>query len=168
MPKTHFPHGLTTIGDPTRVDSEALFELGSHGRDDNGREYIYVEADAAITAGMMCIIHGDFGAQGVTTALAAVGTGYGKLCGVAMAAMSAGQFGWLARRGTGADFLLDLNAAAVAFTRLRPTTTAGALDDTTTATEPYVSGVVITTASGGQEQEICILDNPRLELDLII
>lgn len=154
--------------DPTVSHSTKAFALGTVAWDNLGRAFVYVEADAALTAGMCCIIHGDFGAQGITTTLAAVDAGLGKLCGVAMAAVASGSFGWLAVFGTGSDILVNLNAAADDFERLRPTTTAGALDDTTTATEPYVEGLVVTTASGGAEQEVAILCWPHVSIDLII
>lgn len=152
---------------PTKVDASAAFALGTESSDHRGRSFMYVEADAAITAGMMCIIHGDYGAQGVTATLAAHDAGAGKLCGLALVDIASGSFGWLARRGTGTDFLVDLVGACDDFQPLAPTGTAGALDnlDAGSATAPFVQGCVITTAAGGAEQEICILQDPILTTD---
>lgn len=159
---------MSLIGpNPALSQDAAMVALGTTHTDKAGREFVYVEADAAITAGMMCIIHGDFGAQGVTDTLAAHDAGAGKICGLAVAAIASGDFGWLARKGTGADFLVNLVGACDDFQPLAPTSTAGSLDnqDAGSATAPRVEGVVITTASGGAEQEVCILDYPILLTD---
>ena len=152
---------------PTLSHTTKQVALGTTFVDKAGREFVYVEADANITAGMMCIIHGDFGAQGVTTDLAVHDTGAGKTCGLAVAAIASGSFGWLAVRGTGSDFLVNLVGACDDFQPLMPTSTAGSLDnqDAGSATAPRIEGVVITTAAGGAEQEICILSYPVLLTD---
>lgn len=152
---------------PLLTHTAAQFQLGQTMEDGQGREFVYVEADAAIGAGGMCIIHGDWGAQEVTAALAAHDAGAGKICGLPLVAIASGSFGWLARKGTGSDFLVDLVGACDDFQPLAPTSTPGSLDnqDAGSATAPRIEGIVITTASGGAEQEICILDYPRLLTD---
>lgn len=152
---------------PELTQDAAQWALGTVYVDKAGREFVYVEADAAITAGMMCIIHGDFGAQGGTATLAAEDAGVGKICGLALADIASGDFGWLARKGTGSDFLVNLVGACDDFQCLLFSATAGSLDnqDAGSATASRIEGVVITTAAGGAEQEICILDYPKCMID---
>lgn len=155
--------------DPTRVDTSAKFALGTRGEDHAGREFVYVQADAAMTAGDCAIIDDDYTAEGITSTNAAAGTGYGKMVGLPLTDFALDEFGWLCIYGTGTDVLVKLGAAAVAFTRLRTTATAGELDDSATATDPYIRGLVIKTASGGADElEIAVLNYPHVELDLII
>lgn len=155
------------IFNPAQVDATKQFALGTVATDHLGRDWIYVEADAALDAGDMAIIHGDFGAEGVTATLAAHDAGAGKICGLTVTALASGEFGWLARKGTGSDFLLKLVGVVDDFQPLAPTSTAGELDnfDAGSATAPFITGCVITTASGGAELEVCILDNPCLQTD---
>lgn len=158
----------TLLGvDPTATSTSLEHTLGTTYTDHKGREFVAVQATEVVTAGQMCIIHGDYTCEPITATLAAHDTGAGKLCGLALNAFADNAYGWLARRGTGADFLVNLVGVADDFQPLTSTSTAGSLDnfDAGSATAPYIAGIVITTASGGAEQEICILENPVLTTD---
>ncbi|MGE0853287.1 MAG: hypothetical protein AB7O44_27370 [Hyphomicrobiaceae bacterium] len=160
---------MTTLmgANPLVTHTAPQFALGATHTDHLGREFVYVQATEVVTAGMMCIIHGGWTCEGVTATLAAHDAGAGKLCGLALVAFADNAYGWLARRGTGADFLVNLVGACDDFQPLAPTSTAGSLDnfDAGSATAPFITGCVITTAAGGAEQEICILEFPQLQTD---
>lgn len=146
--------------DPTQVHTSASFKLGTRAQDAGGREFVYVGADAAITAGDACIVHEDYGAQGITTTLAAAGTGQGKQVGVAMATLASGEFGWLCIFGTGTDVVVKVSASCAAFTTLQTTATAGQLDDAATAA---VAGIVLIAANGGSAATVqAVLTYPRV------
>jgi len=147
---TRFPHGLSENIDPTQVDSEALYSLGSRRRLADGTEYVYIEADAAIAAFEVCIIHGDGGAEGVTTALVSTSdAGVGKHLAVPQVAIASGKFGWgciYAPIVAGKKALVA--ASCVAFRLLCTTATKGVLDDTLLIGS-VVRGIILSVTATG-------------------
>lgn len=146
--------------DPTDVSTSAEYEPGTVGTDYLGREFVYVLADSAIAQYGACIIHEDWGAEELTTTLAAAGTGAGKWVGVAPVAIASGSYGWLCRKGTGTDIKVTVAASCAKFTTLQTTATAGTLDDAATT---VVTGAAIISTDGGSGSSIqCVLNYPSV------
>ena len=110
------------IFNPAQVDEDRVFDLGTTLTDHLGEEYVYVEADAAITVNMVVVIEDDWGARGITTATAESG----NIMAVAKVAIPNDEFGWVSRKGEG---LITVAASCAADAILNTTTTAGRLDD---------------------------------------
>lgn len=132
------------------------------------KAYVYVQADASgITGtGFVAVIDPSTytATTMVTTTNAAPGTGTGKPCGVARAAVPASNFCWLQVYGPG---LIQVGASCAAFTLLNTTATAGMLDDDATVGARRVSGVALTaarTASNGTAAGL--LNWPQVEATL--
>ena len=74
----------------------ALFAVGSRARGTDSSEWIYVQANVALTTGQCVYLNTTFTAQlaNVTNAIT------GNVLAFAQGAFSASDFGWVARRGT--------------------------------------------------------------------
>jgi hypothetical protein len=139
------------------------FGLGQRGVDHLGREFIYLEADEAIVASDVVIIHADGGSEPLETTEGAAGTGTGKPLAVAPASPSqtigAGDFYW------GCRFALDYETggvdSAAAFVELYATSTGGKVDDVFDG-DQCVRGIVFHTALSGVTVEGAMINYPVL------
>ena len=95
------------------------FGLGDLYTDSNGNQFIYVQAGGAIALGDVVQFTSAFSATGLTTA----SSPRGRRCGVAMAAIPSGSFGWVQIFGICAA--ANVLTLAAADTRLNTTATAG-------------------------------------------
>ena len=112
------------------------FSVGTRATDYNGKEYVFVQANSAVTAFDMVHVPSDtFIVASLTTALSAASEGLA----VAQYALASGDYGWV--QIYGACKLKTLGSCAKAV-KLYSTTTAGNLDDAT-ASNYEVFGVSI-------------------------
>ncbi len=118
------------------------FGLGDRYTDFAGREFVYAQASAAITANFVCIITEAYIATMVTTANSLYGTAIG-VCNSADA-LATGDQAWFQVKGPVAG--IQVLASAAANVRLNTTATAGALDDDGTASSKSILGIALTTA----------------------
>lgn len=119
------------------------FDLGQRMVDADGKEYVYVQANGAITgAGYVSVID-EAGQAAMATNTTAV---YGQQIGVPLAAFADNDYGWLQVFGT-ANIRVAASCAANAV--ITSTTTAGQLDDAAGTGTKTISGAVLTTANGG-------------------
>lgn len=119
------------------------FGLGDRYTDDDGNEFVYVQANGAITgAGYICVIDETYQAAMVSTSNDALG----DLLGVPLAAWLDNDYGWLQVKG---PTVVRVAASAAANTRLNTTATAGQLDDDNTSGSFIAANVWLTTANGG-------------------
>jgi hypothetical protein len=118
------------------------FGLGDRHIDQNGNEYVYVQAGVGgITANFVATIDEAYGAVMVSTSNDA----RGDLLGVAPATIAASSFGWVQVKGV---CNVQVAASCAANVRLNTTATAGQLDDDGTAGSITCDGIFLTTARG--------------------
>lgn len=129
------------IGSATTVPGASpQFGLGKRSAE-KGKEYVYVQANGAITAaGYICSIDpSTYQAAMISTANdAAVG-----IVGVAEAAFAASDYGWLQVMGA---CIIQVAASCAANVRLNTTATPGQADDDGTAGSFALNGMYLTTA----------------------
>jgi hypothetical protein len=126
-----------------KTDTSARFALGTRVSGSGGTEWIYVQADGAITAvGYVASIDEAFQA----TLLSTSNDAEGDLVGVAAVAFADDEYGWLQVKGPAS---IQVAASCAANVSLNATSTAGQLDDDGTAASMRVEGAVLTTARGG-------------------
>lgn len=124
--------------------SGRAFGLGDRLVTQDGKEFVYVQANGAITAaGYVCTIDATYQAAMLSTS----NDGYGNLVGVPLSAFADDDFGWLQVKGPSAAIQVAASAAANA--RLNSTATAGQIDDDGTTGAMEVRGIALTTANGG-------------------
>lgn len=143
----------------TEESATAKFAVGTRATDSaNGKEYIYVRADAGgVTgAGYVVLIDESYAADMIDTTNS--GTGFGQMVGVAPLAVTASYYFW-AQIGGVAN--VRVAASAAANVALNTTATAGQLDDDGTSGSEDIDGLVLTTANGGAAGTAAgILNNP--------
>lgn len=144
--------GFTPLDTPTT--NEAGFALGTRHEDHRGYEYIYVQANGAITQYDFVVFDEAFDAYAVTAAL---GEDHPS-GGVAQVAFADNDFGWILVRGVGQVRAL---ANCVAETQLYTSGTAGALDDAD-ASQRAVIGIRLSATNGASTAAVaCYLDHPK-------
>jgi len=127
------------------VNSNSGFALGTIALSSSGSVYVYVQFGGTVTgAGYVCNISPAFAAVMCTTANDA----FGAPVGVAQAAASATNYGWLQVYGPASVWVL---ANAAANVPLATSATSGGLDDGAAVGALVVGGAVLTTARGGTD-----------------
>lgn len=143
--------------DVTSQSAVREFPLGSLAMvvEDDGTTgiYMYAQCDASGVGntGGVAIISGGTGSAGHAATAASVtssapGTGQGKYCGVALAAVAANVFAWFKVFGS---IQVRVLANCAAWTQLNTTGTANALDDDATAGSEVIDGIVLRSTNGG-------------------
>lgn len=148
--------GVAIIGiDPTstRTSTEGpLFTLGQRGgvvdatAGSGIKEYVYVQAAALMSAGLVCALTSAGVATALTLTNSAPGQAVGRRAGVAVSAIPASGYGWVQVYGVGSVSVL---ANAVLNTQLNTTATAGTADDDATASSEVLDGIVLNATNGG-------------------
>lgn len=138
------------------------WSAGSATLTSDGGEHIYIKAAAAITAGDVVQITMSTGsATGITTLLCdANTTTAGQLIAVANTTLASGQYGWACRRGVPSAGISVL-ASCVKGSPLYTTTTAGALDDTSSSAH-LIAGIELTATATGAAVTAGLCSNPVL------
>lgn len=116
--------------------------LGTVATGTDGTEWVYCISSGAITQFQAVGINEDFDAYSLTTALAA----QSDKIGFAQIAFAAGEYGWIATRGT--NIKVRTKASAAADAQLWTTASAGVLDDATAAAALKIDGIVLVSAAG--------------------
>ena len=128
--------------DYTRADTDAEFALGTRDCAEDGAEFVYCQANGAITANYVCHIDETWQADMIETTIS--GSAFGDRVGVAPAALADNEYGWIQVLGT-CD-AIQVAASAAANVLLNTTATAGQLDDNNLAGSENIRGLVLTTA----------------------
>lgn len=120
------------------------FELGTACRGTQDSDWVYVEANGAISAGDVCEINASGTATRATTA--GPRTSVTEL-GCAQNAFATGEFGWIARRGFGMTVAVSATTQTrlVGTTELYIATTSGKLSNTSASAT--IAGISINNAS---------------------
>lgn len=117
------------------------FAVGEHILGEQGTEWVFVLAAAAIAAGATVSIDPNFNATPLTPTLANTLTEVG----FAQVAIASGAYGWVATRGSQLSLLSKGVVTKNALIRI--STSAGILiNNSTSAAYPIVSGLVVTTS----------------------
>lgn len=126
-----------------QLDEGKGFALGDRSQNADGKEYVYVQANGAITgAGYVVVIDETYQAAMLSTSNDA----RGDLVGVAPVAFADDDYGWIQVKG---PCVIRVAASAAANARLNTTATAGQIDDDGTSTAFSLEGIYLTTANGG-------------------
>lgn len=129
-----------TITAATYQNGGRAFSLGDRHIDQNGNEWVFVQASGAITgAGYVVRITPAYAAAQLSTSNDA----RGDLVGVAAVAFADTEYGWVQVKGT---CVIQVAASCAANVRLNTTGTAGQIDDDGTAGAIEVQGAFLTTA----------------------
>jgi len=146
----------TTAG-TTTAGAGAPIALGTRMLGNDGTEWVFVQANGAITQYDCVLIDEDYQAQPITSTLATeADTSSGDLLGFAQVAFADNDFGWVAVKGS--NIRCRLSASCVAHTMLYTTASAGVLDDGSAGV--LINGLVsATTITAATNAEI-IASNP--------
>ena len=138
MTKIYSPVGAKVTA--TTADPE--FELGTKACGSDGSEWVYIQANGAISQYHWVGIDETWGqAASLTTAM----VGDGWVIGAVQAAFADDEYGWAVVQGNVATGTFDASVSADSV--LHTSTTAGQLQDET-STGTKVDGVVLVTATG--------------------
>ena len=144
---------MSRVGaNPTLRTTTADFELLDKHFDEDGRCFVYVQANGAVAINDLALI--TEAGQAAPASTTNTATARGDRVGVATAAFADNEYGWLAVYGTGTDILVNVLASAAANVPLNSTATAGSLDDDGTSGAETIDGLVIITADGGSGSAI--------------
>lgn len=143
----------------TAVNVYPPFLLGTRMRGDDGTEWMFVQANGAITgAGYVCTVDETFQAAMLSTSNDAGG----DTVGVAGTDFADNDYGWVQVLG---PCVIRVAASAAANVGLNTTGTAGQLDDDGTAGSFDIDGLILTTANGGAAGTAAgFLNYPKLAL----
>jgi hypothetical protein len=134
------------------ASSTPLHTLGTRYHTDNGKEFIYLLADEAITgAGYSVVIDQDFGSTMADTASSV--NAYGKAVAVPTIAVTNAYYYWGQVYGQ-AHVGVRVAASAAAGSKLNTTGTGGVLDDDATAGAENIDGIFVSVADGGSGSAI--------------
>jgi hypothetical protein len=133
----------TTTG--TTTDGQnAQFKLGTVAKGTDGTEWMYVQAGSIISQYMWVAVD----ANGQAALLNVTNAGRGHRVGVAQVAFADNDFGWVALSGQGTVKGLVRSSCASAVALYTDVSASGFLDDSATATQALIEGVVIITTQG--------------------
>ncbi len=124
------------------------FRPGQRGKDDDGNEYLFVQADASgVTQYYAAVVTSSaFVVDMIDTTNSAPGAQAGGIVCVPQVAIAASGYGWGLINGVGS---VRTAASAAKGTLLNTTATAGQLDDDATAGAEVINGIALTAATGG-------------------
>jgi len=137
---------------PELRTTSADFALLDKHTDEDGRVWLYVQADGVIVVNAACVI--TEAGQAAEASLTTTATARGDAVGIATAAFADDEYGWLCVYGTGTDVLVLVAASAAANVPLNSTATDGTLDDDAGVGSETIDGLVIITADGGSGSAI--------------
>jgi hypothetical protein len=119
------------------------FGLGDRLCRHDGKEYVWVQANGAVTgAGYVVALDEAYQAVEATNTTAL----YGDLVGVALVAMADNDYGWVQVKG---PCVIQGAASCAANVVITSTTTAGQLDDAAGVGTKTINGAALTAAVGG-------------------
>lgn len=135
------PDFTATFTAGTSVGVFPPWELGTRLIGASGKEYVYVQANGAITANDVVIMDESFQADQIDTTNSAGAVG--DRAGVAPATFADDDYGWIQVYGA---CTVNVATSAAANTKLNTTATAGRVDDDATSGAETIFGLVTTAA----------------------
>lgn len=144
----------------TATDTDRRIGLGTIFAGELGSEYVYVQADGAITANDVVIVTPAYQAdQADTTSAAGL---VGNMVGVAAATFADNEYGWVQIQG---PCTINVGSSCAANTKLNVTATAGRVDDDGTSGAETILGLV-TTAAESSNSAAGFLNRPFIDATL--
>jgi hypothetical protein len=150
----------TALSLGTAVNVFPEWELGTRVHGEGGREYIYVQANGAISANDVVIIDENFQADQIDTTNSAGAVG--DKAGVAPVAFADNDYGWIQIYGA---CTINVATSCAANTKLNTTATGGRVDDDATAGAETILGLV-TTAAEASNTAAGMLNYPMIDATL--
>lgn len=143
----------------TVITDGKSFGLGDRHVNHEGKEYVYVQANGAVTgAGYVCVVDEAYQAAMLSTSNDAGG----DLVGIAIYAFADNDYGWIQVKG---PCVVRVAASAAANVRLNTTATAGQIDDDGTVGSFAITGLIATAANGVSAGTVAGLANyPQIAL----
>jgi len=135
-----------TLSLGTAVNVYPEWELGTRVMGAGGREYVYVQADGAISANDVVILTEAFQAEQIDTTNSA--GAIGDKVAVAPVDFADDAYGWVQIYGA---CTINVATSAAANTKLNTTGTAGRVDDDATSGAETILGLVTTAAESSNE-----------------
>lgn len=143
------------------LDEGKGFGLGNRYCDHSGNEYLFVQANGAITANDVVIINEDYQADQADTTNSA--GALGDRVGVASATFADDEYGWVQVKGT---CTINVGSSCAANTKLNTTATAGRVDDDATAGAETIHGLYTTGAESSNAAAGILLGDPHIDATL--
>lgn len=132
----------STVAGTTTDGAGAPYALGTRCVGNDGTVWVYGQAASAIGKYFAVALTGAYQAS----LLNATNAGQGFLIGFAQCAFADNDFGWFALAGTGSNFGIKVRSSCASGVPLYTDVSAsGFLDDSATATQALIEGVVILT-----------------------
>lgn len=150
--KTFFATSGAANVDLMNTSVDANFKIGTRVEGNDGTAWVYVQANGAIAQYDALGIDETWQAASLTKTMADADW----LIGFAQVAFADNEYGWVALRGAGSNFKVNVLASCVADAQLYTTATAGKLDDDATS-QTAINGVVIVTTNGGSTAAVAAL-----------
>lgn len=144
----------------SRAQQWAPFSLGQRMQDADGKEYVYVQANGAITANDVVILTEAYQADQIDTTNSA--GAIGDKVGVAAATFADNDYGWVQIYGA---CTVNVATSCAANTKLNTTATSGRIDDDATAGAETIFGLV-TTAAESSNAAAGMLNYPMIDATL--
>lgn len=143
------------------LDEGKGFGLGDRYCDDSGNEYLFVQANGAITANDVVIIDEAYQADQADTTNSA--GALGDRVGVAAATFADDEYGWVQVKGT---CTINVGSSCAANTKLNTTATAGRVDDDATAGAETIHGLYTTGSESSNAAAGILLGDPHIDATL--
>lgn len=134
--------GQNAIGfEFTTTHTVNKMDVLSRAKGADGKEYVYVQANGAITANDVVFVDETGQADQLDTTNSA--SAFGQTVGVAPATFADNEYGWIQIYGA---CTINVGSSCAANTQLNSTSTAGRVDDDATAGSEDVAGLATTGA----------------------
>lgn len=137
------------------------FGLGDRYCDSAGKQYIWVQADGAISANDVVVVSEAYQADQIDTTNSA--GALGDRVGVAPYAFADDDYGWIQVEG---PCTVNVGSSCAANTKLNTTATAGRVDDDATAGAETVHGLYTTGAESSNEAAGILVSQPHIDATL--
>lgn len=147
----------TKIGaNPAQTTTAAGFSLGDTHVDQDGNEFVYIQAGEALTANAAVLITEAGAAEMVD--LTSTATAFGDRVGVISVAFDDTAYGWAQVYGAAT---VAVGSSCAANTAVNSTSTAGRVDDNATSGAEVIDGLV-TTGAEASNLAACLLSYPTV------
>lgn len=141
-------------GNLNKTSTTAEFKLGHTVTSQDGVVFMYVQASEVIAQYDAVAVDESFAAIKLTTAAA----DDNHTIAFAQVAFAADAYGWVALKGSGDNFKVNVLSSCAADVPLYTTGTAGKLDDSSTS-QVEIRGVTIVSANAGSTAAVAAIAN---------
>lgn len=144
MPTLIGANYASTITSSSLGPSGKAFGLGDRSTDQDGKDWVFVQASGAIAQYDVVYLTSAY----VAATLSTSNDARGNIVAVAPIAFADTEYGWVQVKG---PTTMNVKASCAANVRINTTATAGSLDDDGTAGSMQVQGIYLTTARAASD-----------------